>query len=186
MNTCIDNNVRIYLNEFNCILRTMIYRMMKVTPVNSVSQNFILQMIPHHRAAIEMSKNVLLYTTDKQIISIARNIISEQTKSISDMEHVLHCCSCYKNSDCDIMQYQTEFLKIATEMYDKMAHAKTSLQINLNFLNEMIPHHEGAISMSMNTLNYDICPALKPILDAIIVSQRRGVKEMESLLHSFC
>lgn len=36
--------------------------------------------------------------------------------------------------------------------------------------------------MSENLLRYDICPELKPIVDAIITSQRRGIQEMEQLL----
>ncbi len=51
-----------------------------------------------------------------------------------------------------------------------------------NFIVQMIPHHEGAIQMSENALCFPVCPELKPILRAIIVSQRRGVKEMEQLL----
>lgn len=175
-----------YLKTFNCILRTMISRMTEVVPINSVSHNFILQMIPHHRAAIQMSKNVLQYTCNAQVRSIALNIISEQTKSIANMEHVLCRCGCYENSDSSIMEYQTNFLKIATEMYYKMSHAKTGNLIDYNFITEMIPHHEGAIAMSLNTLQYDICPELKPILDAIIVSQRKGVKEMKTLLKNSC
>lgn len=175
-----------YLKTFNCILRTMISRMTEVVPINSVSHNFILQMIPHHHAAIQMSKNVLQYICHEQVRTIALNIISEQTKSIANMEHVLCRCGCYTNSDSSIMEYQTNFLKIATEMYYKMSHAKTGSLIDYNFITEMIPHHEGAISMSLNTLQYDICPELKPILKAIIVSQRKGVKEMENLLKNSC
>lgn len=35
---------------------------------DSISGNFIMQMIPHHTAAIEMSANILKYTTDPQLI----------------------------------------------------------------------------------------------------------------------
>lgn len=181
-----ENDLTNYLKTFNCILRTMITGMMDVKPVNSVSHDFILQMIPHHKAAIQMSENVLKYTCDERVRSIALNIISKQTKSIADMKQVFCCCSHYKNSDCDIMQYQTDFLKISTEMYYKMSHAKTTNLIDYNFMSEMIPHHEGAIAMSLNTLQYKICPELKPILESIIISQRKGVMEMKNLLKDFC
>lgn len=179
-----ESDVTEYLRTFNCILRTMMSEMMKVTPTNSVSHDFILQMIPHHRAAINMSKNVLRYTNDEQVKCIAENIIAEQTKSIANMEHIFYCCSHCQNSACDVMQYQTDFLDIATEMYYKMSHAKTGCNISRNFLTEMLPHHEGAVAMSLNTLKYDICPDLKPVLDAIIVSQRKGIREMEQLLRN--
>lgn len=48
----------------------------------------------------------------------------------------------------------------------------------------MIPHHEGAIAMAKTTLQYDICPELKAILDAIVTSQTRGVQQMQNLLQN--
>ncbi|MGE7921159.1 hypothetical protein ACQKM9_19790 [Viridibacillus sp. NPDC093762] len=47
-----------YLRAYYKILDTMIKNMTNVTLTNSISDNFILQMIPHHRAAITMSKNI--------------------------------------------------------------------------------------------------------------------------------
>ena len=58
-------------------------------------------------------------------------------------------------------------------------------QIDVNFMREMIPHHEGAVRMSENALRYPICPELIPILQAIVTSQRRGVRQMEQLLRCF-
>lgn len=182
MYDCNEYNVKKYIETFNCILRNMITGMMCVSPSDSISHDFILQMIPHHRAAIQMSKNILKYTDDSKIQKISLNIISEQTKSIANMQKVLHRCNCYKNSGDEVLKYQIKFQNIATEMYYKMSHAKITDCINYNFLTEMIPHHEGAILMSENTLDYDICPELKPILEAIIISQCNGVKEMEILL----
>lgn len=182
MKLCDGGETKTYLNTFNAILRNMIVGMMSVNPGASISGNFIMQMIPHHRAAIQMSKNVLHYSEDAQIKGIACTIISEQTKSIADMQKVFRSCQCYKNSECDIMQYQVEFQKIATEMYNRMSEAKTGGNIDCDFLHEMIPHHEGAIRMSQNTLQYCICPELKPILQSIIISQCRGVEEMKKLI----
>ena len=51
-----------YLCRFYEILDKMIQGMTGAELTNSISHNFIVQMIPHHRAAIEMSKNLLLYT----------------------------------------------------------------------------------------------------------------------------
>lgn len=53
---------------------------------DSLSHNFIVQMIPHHRAAIEMSENLLQYTTFVPLQRIAQNIVNEQTKSIENMD----------------------------------------------------------------------------------------------------
>ena len=49
-------------------------------------------------------------------------------------------------------------------------------------MNEMIPHHEGAVRLSKNALEHCICPQLIPILEAIITSQEKGISEMKKQL----
>ncbi len=171
-----------YLCCFYEILDTMIEEMTGAELTDSLSHNFIVQMIPHHRAAIEMSQNLLKYTTCLPLQNIASNIIIEQTESIKNMQESLCRCEEFKNTKQDICLYNRRFKKITRKMFTEMEDACTSNNINANFMHEMIPHHEGAIRMSENLLQYDICPELIPILRAIIVSQRKGVCEMERLL----
>lgn len=48
-----------YLCCFYEILDNMIEEMTNAKLTNSISHNFIVQMIPHHQAAIKMSQNIL-------------------------------------------------------------------------------------------------------------------------------
>lgn len=80
--------VKKYLKEYREILSRMIKEMSEAELNDSISHNFIIQMIPHHRAAIEMSENILRYTKNNELIEIAENIISEQTKSIENMQEI--------------------------------------------------------------------------------------------------
>ena len=171
-----------YLDHYYDILNTMICDMTSVTLTNSISDNFIKQMIPHHLAAIKMSKNILQYTTNLQLQSIATNIISEQTKSISNMLAIQCKCSTLTNSEYDLYLYMNNFNKIAETMFMKMGSAAITNDINANFMREMIPHHKGAVRMSNNALMFNICPELKPILYAIITSQCKGINQMQQLL----
>ena len=63
-----------------------------------------------------------------------------------------------------------------------MKRAPRTERIPCDFIREMIPHHEGAIRMSENALRFSLCPELIPILDAIIISQKEGVRQMRKLL----
>ncbi len=81
-NSYLTNSARNYLKEFYDILDEMIEEMTEVKLTDSISHNFIMQMIPHHMAAIEMSVNILQYTTDMPLRNIALSIINEQTQSI--------------------------------------------------------------------------------------------------------
>lgn len=171
-----------YLCRFYEILDEMISDMTEAELTNSLSHNYIMQMIPHHRAAIEMSSNILQYTTLLPLQDIAQNIIAEQTKSIENMQAALTRCSNYINSNQDLCLYEKSFKHITQTMFSQMRDACIDNNVNKNFIREMIPHHQGAIRMSNNLLCYPICPELDPILQAIITSQEKGVQEMKQLL----
>ena len=182
-NCKLSNVTQAYLNTYYNILNTMIKRMTGVQLTNSISYNFIQQMIPHHLAAIEMSKNILKYTTNLEVQSIATNIISSQTQSISNMQAIQSKCRMLTNQDYELCKYMRRFEKIAQTMFFEMRSAPVTNGVNSNFVREMIPHHEGAVRMSNNALQFNICPGLKPILDAIIATQCEGIQQMKHLLN---
>ncbi len=175
-------NTETYLKKFQGILEEMIQGMQCARLGDSISYNFIVQMIPHHRAAIQMSENLLRYTTDIPLQEIARQIVAEQTKSIQNMECIKCECARLRNNGEALQDYQGRMQHIKLRMFERMEHAEASNDINVSFMREMIPHHEGAVEMSKWTLAQCICPGLKPILEAIVSSQERGIAQMKALL----
>lgn len=178
----LSNVTNDYLTTFHCILDNMIQGMTEAELTDSISYNFIVQMIPHHRAAIEMSRNLLKYTTFIPLQDIAAQIIKEQTQSIENMRRIVRTCGRTDNCEQDVCRYQEKTGQIMKVMFCHMENACTSNQLNANFMREMIPHHRGAVQMSENALKYPICPELVPILEAIITSQKRGICQMTQLL----
>lgn len=75
-----------YNEEYRRILDEMIRKMTGAQLTGNVSLNFIRQMIPHHRAAVQMSENLLKYRGSGPLAKIAENIITEQTNGISELE----------------------------------------------------------------------------------------------------
>lgn len=171
-----------YLTQYYAILDEMIHGMDCAQLNDSISHNFIVQMIPHHRAAIEMCQNVLQYTTDTTLRNIACNIIAMQTQSIQNMESLLPQSSLTANTVQELDLYQRRYHEITHTMFHRMSTACADNNISANFIRQMIPHHEGAICMCENALRYNICPGLAPILESIISSQTRGVQELQQLL----
>ncbi len=177
-------NTQKYLNRFDEILEQMVREMTQVKPADSISETFILQMIPHHRAAIAMSENLLQYTTLIPLQTIAQGIIRDQTQSIADMQAALPVCGACRNSPSERSQYSQRFRAIVRTMVDGMRNARRTNDIDANFIREMIPHHEGALRMCENVRRFRICPELQSITQAILVSQRAGIRQMEALLRS--
>ena len=166
-----SNVTMTYLSEFYNILDDMIQNMTAATLTDSISNNFIAQMIPHHEAAIAMSRNLLQYTTCVLLENIAAN-----------MQNILDQCRSVTNTEQELALYQRHFRQITSEMFSKMENSWTSNNINGDFIREMIPHHRGAIQMAKSALQYNICPKLTPILQAIITSQEESIKRMQRLI----
>lgn len=181
-----SSDTKNYLRRYQEILEKMIQGMTEAEKTDSISQNFIVRMIPHHRAAIEMSENLLKYSDLEPLRRIAQNIITEQTKSIENMQTALSCCARMCNTKEELCRYENRFRQIIGTMFSQMASACVDGNINGNFIREMIPHHQGAIRMSQNALRYPICQELIPILQAIIRSQEKGIQEMRNLLRQIC
>lgn len=178
----LSNVAKEYLETFYGILDEMICGMTEAELSDSISYNFIVQMIPHHRGAIEMSENLLKYTTNVPLQDVALQIIQEQTESIKNMRAIQWNCEKLCNTERDLCLYQRRTGQIMDRMFRRMRNAPGTNQLDVNFIKEMIPHHEGAIAMSQNALQFEICDALIPILEAIIVSQKRGVMQMQEIL----
>lgn len=181
MSQCLSNNTEDYLREFRCILDEMIEGMTCAELTDSISHNFIVQMIPHHRAAIRMSENLLQYTTNIRLQNIALDIVKEQKRGIENMQRILKKCSCQRDSRQCNYRYNRKTDEIMQVMFERMRNARSTNSIDCNFMREMIPHHMGAVCMCENALKYDICDGLRPILRNIITSQKRGIAQMKRL-----
>ena len=106
---------------------------MDVPLTDSISHNFIKQMIPHHQAAIEMSQSVLQYTNLAPLQVIAAGIVAAQTKSMEDMRSVLATCREEKSSEQGRNLYQRRFDQITRTMFTDMgvpAYPTTSALIS--------------------------------------------------------
>ena len=104
------------------------------------------------------------------------------SKTFEKMQQILDRCGAFVNSEQDVCLYLNRFHTITERMFSQMQKACADNDINADFMREMIPHHEGAIRMARNALCYPLCPELFPILQAITVSQEKGVCEMKRLL----
>ena len=171
-----------YLSRFYEILDNMMQSMDQAQLTDSISQNFIVQMIPHHEAAVQMAHNLLQYTTCIPLQNMALQIIEEQTKGIHELEAALESCSQPPSNPSDLTLYRRQYSHIAQRIFCAREQACISNQVDANFIREMIPHHRGSIQMAENALRFSPCPPLVPILRSIICTQQEGLRQMERLL----
>ena len=172
-------NAKLYLARFFQILNQMEQQMTSAKPIDNITVYFIHCMVPHHQAAIYMCENLLKYTNYQPLENIANNIIQTQTEGIRQMKEIAQTTQGFNNCPEDVKCYTKKYLSIAQNMFYRMKHSRTSANINLNFTSEMIPHHEGAIAMCNNLLQYCIDPRLAGVARNIIREQSEGVRQLE-------
>lgn len=167
-----------YLNCFDEILNGMANEMLSQPITNNITINFINCMIPHHQAAIDMCENLLEYTNFLPLQEIAKNIIKTQTNGIKKMKYIMKTTPFIANTPRDVNEYMKQYFLITENMIIKMKNSPRTSDVNLDFIGEMITHHEGAILMCDNLIKYPINPRLKDVADSIIYEQSKGIKEL--------
>lgn len=78
-----------YIKVYDEIKSTMFKEMESVPLTGSADETFLKQMIYHHEGAIAMSNNILKYTQNPQLKSLAENIVTTQSQGVDKMKDLL-------------------------------------------------------------------------------------------------
>ena len=145
---------------------------------------FIDGMTPHHQGAIVMAKDVLQKTKRPEMKTLAADIIKAQDKEIAAMKQWRQAW--YPKAPATPMAYNSQMGHAMPMTHDQMQGMMMSMdlgaadsQFDLRFLNAMIPHHQGAITMAQEALSKSKRPEIKQLAQAIITSQTAEIAQME-------
>jgi uncharacterized protein (DUF305 family) len=75
-----------YWSELRASMERMHLAVGSIEPSGSSDVDFVKLMIPHHQAAIDMSKTQLMYGTDPEMRRLAQEIITDQQSEIELMQ----------------------------------------------------------------------------------------------------
>ncbi len=177
-------NLSYYLARFNEILINMEREMLITETTDNITIDFIRCMIPHHQAAIYMCENLLMYTHYEPLINISNNIMTIQKNQIKIMYSIMKESQYYISSQREIKSYFKKYFKIVNTMINNMKNSQKTYNINIDFIYEMIPHHEGAIKMCENVLKYYIDPRLRQLANTILVYQQNSIAMLKQVLNN--
>ena len=171
-----------YLCCYYQILDEMIQGITTAKLTRSLSHNVIVQMIPHHQAAVRMCRNLLQYSDDGAVRRLAQRITDQQTQGLQAMEGLLADCGQPANPQMDLRLCHRRTELILRELFSQMGSAPEGNRLDLVFLRQMIPHHLGAARMAQNTLRYQVATGLAPVLRSTIDTHCKEVRQMRALL----
>ncbi len=147
---------------------------------------FIDAMIPHHQGAVEMATEALSKSQHPEIKKLAQDIISAQNREINELKQWRQAW--YPSSGSTPMAWNAQAGQMAgmskEQMQGMMMTMKEGLgaadaQFDLRFINAMIPHHEGAITMAQDAASKSKRPEIKKLAQDILTSQQKEIDQMK-------
>ena len=174
-----------YNNSYTSIFNTMKMEMNNVVSSGNVNLDFVTQMPPHHKGAINMSKAILQYGSNPEVKKMAEHIITSQEAELPVLQNMQEKFKqeAFSGKEASAM-YNKKYNEIKGAMFKNMESVPLTPNADLNFLKQMIFHHQGAIDMSKNILEYTKDPELIKLAINTIKSQSKDIKEMQKLINT--
>jgi uncharacterized protein (DUF305 family) len=145
---------------------------------------FIDAMRMHHQGAIEMAKEAQQKSKRPEIKKLADNIITAQNREIGQMKQWRQAW--YPKAGKQMMAYHSQMGHMMPMSSDQMQGMMMSQdlgvadsQFDLRFINAMIPHHEGAVTMAQDALKKSQRPEIKQLAKNIISDQQKEIAQMK-------
>jgi uncharacterized protein (DUF305 family) len=137
---------------------------------------FLDTMIAHHQGALEMAKPAAAKAEHAEIKTLATNILADQEKEISEMKRWREQWFTGKPAAINMkMPGMTDSMK---EMDMKKLDSSSGNEFDLEFINQMIPHHQGAVVMAKEALQKSQKEEIKKLANAVIKAQETEIKQM--------
>lgn len=149
---------------------------MAIEFTNDPDLDFLRGMIPHHQGAIDMAQIQLEHGKDGSLKHVTGRIIRDQVREIAWMKQIL-ANEVKKEEKTNI------FATAEYKAQNKSMHAEMNIEFtgnaDIDFVNGMIPHHEGAVEMAQTVIKYGNNPAAKRIAYDIISAQKSEIYWMK-------
>lgn len=144
---------------------------------NAVDRAFIADMVPHHESAVTMAKIAQQRGESAFVKQLADDIVRTQNEEIDVM----------RGEDQTLAEAGIEkgSLGVAEHMMGMGADVdslKTAKPFDKAFITEMLPHHEGAVTMANAELSKGKSTKLELLAQDIITAQEREIAAMRKHL----
>lgn len=150
------------------------------TAVSQDDAFWLNMMNAHHQQAIDMSDFATSKSKNSEIKALATAIRAAQGPEMEYMNGLLQAGGF--TEPLDITEHLAHMQGMLTADQLTQLEAKTGNDFDIAFLESMIAHHEGAVSMSENIMLATANTAIKELAAKIIEAQNAEIVSMRILL----
>ena len=147
---------------------------------NTADRAFLSAMVPHHTSAVEMAALAEEKAERSQLKGLGEEITSAQEEEIEEMRDIHQRLF---GAELTPDEGAHEALGLSPEEAG-MAHMdgakklQTATPFDRAFIDEMVPHHQGAIRMARAVIAKTKDAEVRMLAEAIVSAQTREIKEM--------
>ena len=142
---------------------------------NGVDLAFVQEMVPHHNSAVAMATTARTRSDRAEIKTLADAIIKSQNTEIAQMKAISKrlLADGVKVGELGVPEHMMGMSG------DEMA-LETAEPFDREFIDMMVPHHQGAIAMARVVLEKGQDSEVKELAQEIIDAQSREIGEMNT------
>jgi uncharacterized protein (DUF305 family) len=142
---------------------------------NAFDRAFVAEMIPHHESAVEMAGIADDRARSTFVRELAAEITRTQTEEIGTLRAIDRRLAAAGVERGDMGMDMTQM-----GMDSDMGALASADPFDRAFVDEMVPHHRGAVMMARMQLQRGQDPELRRLAEAIITAQEREIREMNA------
>jgi uncharacterized protein (DUF305 family) len=140
---------------------------------NDTDRAFVAEMIPHHRSAVEMAEIAKTRGQHAEIKQLADGIVATQNAEIERMQRY----------DRQLEDAAVKVGDLGMAEQDMGGHMDAAMlrdakPFDRDFIDTMIPHHQGAIRMAHVELDKGANAELKRLAQDIVDAQSKEIDDM--------
>jgi uncharacterized protein (DUF305 family) len=140
---------------------------------NGIDRSYLEQMIPHHVGAVQMAQIALTQAQTPFLQELAQNVVTSQNAEIARMRGMAA-----KLKAAGIPAVPLGLSKAQMGMDHDMSHLIGASPFDVVFVDMMIPHHQGAVTMSDVVFAKGTGAAVRALARQIADSQRNEIRNM--------
>ena len=144
---------------------------------------FLDQMTMHHRMAVDMAQDAVTKATSPEVRRMAQQMVSDQEGEIAQMQAWRQQWFPGEAAP-DTTMSADDMAAMGMGMDMAMLDRATGAAYDRMFLQHMIPHHAGAVTMAAEAQMHSERAEVRDLAETIIAAQAREIGDMQDMIEA--